>query len=42
MNRREVCGCLKAEEGLEAELSLLFVETSWPEKNDGSKNQSIN
>jgi len=41
MNRRNVGACLQAEDGLGAELSLLFVEMSWAEKIDSSKNQSI-
>jgi len=36
MNRRNLGACLQAEEGLGAELSLLFVEMSWSEKTDSS------
>jgi hypothetical protein len=41
MNRRNVGARLQAEEGLGAELSVLFVEMSWPEKIDSSNNQSV-
>ena len=37
MNRMTLGGCLQAEEDLGAELSPLFVEMLWPEKNDSSK-----